>query len=139
MPSAAAKTPKSEAQARRRTERALGVKLPKTLHCSFCGKSQHDVEKLIAGPGAIFICDDCVGLCNQYIAGAPPDLSGFTPVKDWPTERLLSLLAPVNATVDGQRGHLQTVVDSLRKREVSWAVIAEQLGVSRQAAWERFS
>jgi hypothetical protein len=37
-----------------------------TLHCSFCGKSQHDVRKLIAGP-KVFICDDCVGLCNGII------------------------------------------------------------------------
>jgi hypothetical protein len=37
-----------------------------TLHCSFCGKSQHQVRKLIAGP-TVFICDDCVGLCNGVI------------------------------------------------------------------------
>lgn len=38
----------------------------KTLHCSFCGKSQNEVQKLIAGP-AVFICDECVGLCNDII------------------------------------------------------------------------
>ena len=37
-----------------------------TLHCSFCGKSQHEVRKLIAGP-KVFICDECVGLCNGII------------------------------------------------------------------------
>ena len=37
---------------------------PKTLHCSFCGKSQHDVRALIAGP-AVFICDECVALCDD--------------------------------------------------------------------------
>src|ERR1043165_3631395 len=37
-----------------------------TLHCSFCGKSQHEVRKLIAGP-AVFICDECVGLCTDII------------------------------------------------------------------------
>ena len=36
------------------------------LHCSFCLKSQHEVAKLIAGPGAIYICDACVGLCNEW-------------------------------------------------------------------------
>jgi hypothetical protein len=36
------------------------------LYCSFCGKSQHDVKKLIAGPNS-FICDDCVGLCADII------------------------------------------------------------------------
>jgi len=129
----------AERKARRRAEKAMGVKLPKTLHCSFCGKSQHEAAKLIAGPGAMFICDGCVGLCNAYIEGRTPDLSGFQPVTAWATERLMSLLPSVNATVDGQRNHLQTVVDTLRKREVSWAQIADQLGVTRQAAWERFS
>ena len=36
------------------------------LHCSFCGKSQHEVRKLIAGP-SVFICDECVELCNDII------------------------------------------------------------------------
>ena len=36
------------------------------LYCSFCGKSQHEVNKLIAGP-SVFICDDCIGLCNDII------------------------------------------------------------------------
>ena len=38
----------------------------KLLHCSFCGKSQHEVRKLIAGP-SVFICDECVELCNDII------------------------------------------------------------------------
>src|SRR5690349_1490285 len=37
--------------------------------CSFCGKAQEDVRRLIAGPNLIFICDDCVGLCNRILAG----------------------------------------------------------------------
>ncbi len=37
-----------------------------TLFCSFCGKSQHDVKKLIAGP-TVFICDECVDLCNDIM------------------------------------------------------------------------
>ena len=38
----------------------------KVLHCSFCGKSQHEVRKLIAGP-AVYVCDECVALCNEII------------------------------------------------------------------------
>jgi ATP-dependent Clp protease ATP-binding subunit ClpX len=38
----------------------------KLLYCSFCGKSQHEVRKLIAGPN-VFICDECVELCNDII------------------------------------------------------------------------
>ena len=39
----------------------------KLLYCSFCGKSQHEVRKLIAGP-SVFICDECIELCNDIIA-----------------------------------------------------------------------
>ena len=41
--------------------------LDKSLCCSFCGKSQKDVKKLIAGP-TVYICDECIGLCNDIIA-----------------------------------------------------------------------
>ena len=37
-----------------------------TLHCNFCGKSQKEVKKLIAGPG-VYICDECIELCNDII------------------------------------------------------------------------
>jgi ATP-dependent protease Clp ATPase subunit len=38
----------------------------KTLYCTFCGKSQHDVSQLIAGP-TVFICDECVELCADIL------------------------------------------------------------------------
>jgi ClpX C4-type zinc finger/Clp amino terminal domain, pathogenicity island component len=43
-------------------------------HCSFCGKSQDQVRRLIAGPGAVYICDECVDLCREIIdeVSAPP-------------------------------------------------------------------
>ncbi len=41
-----------------------------TLHCSFCGKSQHEVSKLIAGP-TVFICDECVTLCMSIVEESP--------------------------------------------------------------------
>jgi ATP-dependent Clp protease ATP-binding subunit ClpX len=110
-----------------------------TLYCSFCLKSQHDVAKLIAGPGGIFICDACVALCNVYIEGGTPDLSHFTPPHELPTERLLTQLKPIADEVQGKGSQLQWVVDTLRSRNVSWAAIGEALGVSRQSAWERFS
>jgi hypothetical protein len=40
--------------------------LPHILYCSFCGKSQHEVRKLIAGP-SVFICDECIDLCNDIV------------------------------------------------------------------------
>ncbi len=43
-----------------------GASGEKILYCSFCGKSQHEVKKLIAGP-SVFICDECIELCNDII------------------------------------------------------------------------
>jgi ATP-dependent Clp protease ATP-binding subunit ClpX len=43
-----------------------GSESKNTLYCSFCGKSQHEVRKLIAGP-TVFICDECVELCMDII------------------------------------------------------------------------
>ena len=42
------------------------------LRCSFCGKTQHEVGKLIAGPN-VFICDECVGLCDDIVSGEGPE------------------------------------------------------------------
>ncbi len=58
----------------------------KLLYCSFCGKSQHEVRKLIAGP-SVFICDECVELCNdiirEEIQGASSDeISGLPKPKE---------------------------------------------------------
>jgi len=48
-----------------------GTSSEKTLYCSFCGKSQHEVKKLIAGP-SVFICDECIDLCNEIIRDELP-------------------------------------------------------------------
>ncbi len=48
-----------------------GTTSEKTLYCSFCGKSQHEVKKLIAGP-SVFVCDECIELCNEIIRDELP-------------------------------------------------------------------
>ena len=48
------------------------------LKCSFCGKSQEQVRKLIAGPG-VYICDECVDLCNEILDEELYDSSSSTP------------------------------------------------------------
>src|SRR5512145_1556122 len=48
-----------------------GSATEKVLYCSFCGKSQHEVKKLIAGP-SVFICDECIELCNDIIRDEVP-------------------------------------------------------------------
>ena len=117
---------------------AAGAVPTKTLYCSFCFMSQHAVRKLISGPAGIFICDECVGLCNEIIAGRPL-MTRPPSEQELPTERLLEQLGAIEQTVQGKGSQLQGVVDLLRSREVSWAQIGAALGVSRQSAWERFS
>jgi hypothetical protein len=139
---------------------------PRTLRCSFCCKTQHEVAQLIAGP-SVFICNDCVDICNDVLAeerrkagpgggaAAPAadapkatDASAADPgtptqpigdIRSMPTERLLLWLKFQQDLFEQSRAGLQEAVDTLRQREVSWAAIGEALGVSRQAAWERFS
>ena len=52
-----------------------GASGEKVLYCSFCGKSQHEVKKLIAGP-SVFICDECIELCNDIIRDEVPADTG---------------------------------------------------------------
>jgi ATP-dependent Clp protease ATP-binding subunit ClpX len=57
----------------------------KLLYCSFCGKSQHEVKKLIAGP-SVFICDECIDLCNDIIRDeSSADSSAAVARSDLPT------------------------------------------------------
>ena len=124
---------------RRKAKGPYGEEMPAKVYCSFCLKSQDEVAKLVAGGGSVFICDECVGLCDEYMAGRRPNLSHFVPPEKLPTERLIAQLPALETTVRGKRTQLQWVIDQLRSREVSWADIGEALGVSRQSAWERFS
>jgi ATP-dependent Clp protease ATP-binding subunit ClpX len=64
----------------------------KLLYCSFCGKSQHEVRKLIAGP-SVFICDECVELCNDIIREEMQESVGESSDK-------LPIPQEINATLD---------------------------------------
>ena len=93
-----------------------------TLYCSFCGKSQHEVRKLIAGP-TVFICDECVGLCDDIIEN----------------EDILHLFAADDET--GDRSHpaalaherrksteqLMSDVERARKHVERWRLTLEQV------------
>ncbi len=63
-------------------------------HCSFCGKGQEQVRRLIAGPGAVYICDECVQLCREIIdEDQAPQTAGRTPTAKVPTpHRIVELL-----------------------------------------------
>ena len=65
----------------------------KLLYCSFCGKSQHEVRKLIAGP-SVFVCDECVDLCNDIIREEIQEKDTET------TERKLPIPEEIKKTLD---------------------------------------
>jgi hypothetical protein len=105
------------------------------LRCSFCGKPDSEVGKLLAGPKA-YICDACVAVCSGILDAAPKGFAGWDAMTD---DQLLAALKPAAATVEGTRAVLRSQVETLRRRGVSWEAIGGALSVSRQAAWERFS
>ena len=70
-------------------------------HCSFCGKSQDQVRRLIAGPGAVYICDECVDLCREIIdeESSPPTRTKVT-LSKLPTPK--KIYEQLNSYVVGQ-------------------------------------
>jgi hypothetical protein len=121
--------------ARRRTVQAKTTN-GEALYCSFCRKDQHLVAKLVAGPG-VYICDACIALCSRILTGKPT--AAF---KGWATltdEEFLGTLPAAVAAVEASEERLREHVEMIRHRGISWERIAAALGVTRQAAWERFS
>ena len=76
-----------------------GTDSKSTLYCSFCGKSQHEVRKLIAGP-TVFICDECVELCNDIIREETK--AGLTGRKEGEVPSPSEICATLNDYVIGQ-------------------------------------
>jgi ribosomal protein L37AE/L43A len=114
----------------------------RVYNCSFCGKSQTAVKTLVSGPG-VFICDECVQLCQDIIAKEAATVVSTQKVPSLlpdnaPTQKLLKTLAGYNGAFERVDAGMQDIVDILREREVSWATIGQALAVSRQAAWKRF-
>ena len=77
----------------------------KLLYCSFCGKSQHEVRKLIAGP-SVFICDECVDLCNDIITEEIQEADTESAGEDLPKPK------EINAILD------QYVIGQVRAKKI---------------------
>jgi hypothetical protein len=113
-----------------------GANRIETLCCSFCSKAKDAVAKLIAGPG-VYICNECVNLCDLILADkSVPEFGSWS---ERPDDEMLSSLAQVQGVVSQADAAVHDYVAILRERGLSWTRIGEALGVSKQAAWERFS
>jgi ATP-dependent Clp protease ATP-binding subunit ClpX len=107
-----------------------------TLHCSFCGRSDDEVGRLVAGPG-VHICDACVDLCQRAIVeNPPPSVRTWDELDD---DGLLAEMVRIHESRHLVDDAVSQVVGRLRARSVTWARIGEALGMTRQSAWERFS
>lgn len=115
--------------------RLVGISPKRRRRCSFCGMTDREVAKLLAGRAA-FVCDAGVGICNGILGATPKEFAGWEAMSD---DDLLGALKQATAVVDGGRVVLQASVDALRQRAISREAIGRALGISRQAAWERFS
>ncbi len=98
---------------------------------------------MIWGP-AVFICDECVSICNEVIVreGGTPSMTNRYELEDMEaadSEKLLEIARIAQGQAAPLDSYLNRLVEMLRARGVTWARIGEALGVSRQAAWMRFS
>ncbi|MEH2535240.1 hypothetical protein V1277_005459 [Bradyrhizobium sp. AZCC 1588] len=96
------------------------------LYCSFCGKNQHEVNKLVAGP-AVFICDECIELCTdivdeQLLRLIEGDEEG---ARDMSTDRLQHYVAHAEKGAQRNRLALQRIASVLALREKGSAADSE--------------
>jgi hypothetical protein len=106
--------------------------------CSFCGSRGSKDRPLVSGLGAM-ICVPCV---EDFHALAVPVSAGTierTPQESMSDDELLATLPLIMRTAQQVDEVAAERIGAARERGVSWAAIGQALGVSRQAAWERFS
>lgn len=110
--------------------------------CSFCGAPGGpgtDVQ-LIGGLGAQ-VCVSCIDEFHAIVhdEARVVDVRGIMPWERMSEPELLATLPRILASAEQNHAFAQEWVDMLRGRQISWAQIGRVLGVSRQAAWERFA
>ena len=110
--------------------------------CSFCLAPEGKVGTLVAGPG-IYICDGCVSLSAELIRSKPQGSKRRTRLDPWAgiehkSEGLWNL-PRIAAAKDQAEANLRSLAQRTQTLGASWAEIGAALGMTRQAAWERFS
>jgi hypothetical protein len=110
------------------------------IWCSFCGKANTEVDKLVAGPG-VQICNECIDLAQATIEefrDKPNELR--MPIwQSWSEQQMLDHIPRMAVVADQVATDLRLWVRELRRRGVTWSKIGVALGITRQSAWERFS
>ena len=108
-------------------------------YCSFCFKSMKEVIMLVGGTG-VFICDMCIRSSQKVMSTRGKITKENLPTFEaQDTELLLKHLPKAEKVTKQASETLYVTVSLLRERKVSWQKIGDALGISRQAACERFS
>jgi hypothetical protein len=118
---------------------AVTIRKSRIASCSFCGKPNTEVDRLVAGPG-VYICNECVALSQQII-----DAKSASVLHVAPWQRVSDVAAVLENLPRIAKASV-LVEESLtgwvrRARELgaTWARIGDALGMTRQSAWARFS
>jgi hypothetical protein len=107
--------------------------------CSFCGVQGGDDKRLAGGLGAM-ICMDCLAYYHETFSNAEAtEKIASPPWEKMSDAEMLSKLPLISSEASQVDRFLREWVKMIRERNISYAEIGKALGVSRQAAWERFS
>lgn len=107
--------------------------------CSFCGEYGSSRNRLAGGLGAM-ICFECLDYYHD-VAHSPKKVKATTrrPWEEMTDTELLSQLPVILQSAEQNAAFANDWISLIRARRISWAQIGKVLGVSRQAAWERFA
>ena len=108
--------------------------------CSFCGKNNTVVKKLIAGPG-VYICNECVGLCDEILATPTSEQESAayrTALENRSTAEMLDALPAMARTAEAVESDLRRLVGRLRASDTTWQTIAQHLDLEPEVVRARF-
>ncbi len=125
-------------RAKQREEPTVATMKAPTANCSFCGKPNTDVKKIVAGPG-VYICDECVALCNEVIAQVEEQPNSAPRSTEPAPDRLLEWLPSIAKTLRAVEADVARRVGGLRQQGIAWSRISDALGMSESEAAQRFS
>jgi hypothetical protein len=111
-----------------------------TTRCSFCGKQEHEIAQMVAGPG-VYICNECVAVCVEIFEGGG-GRDGDAELPYWESmndSRLLDQLPRIASVATQVEDNLHVWVQRARDRGISWSRIGQAIGIARQSAWQRFA